>query len=124
MLETPEICLASDMGDTDDLSRTEMEDAGFECELVGEEDGEPNPLTHELSFRLEASVGDEKRTMFNYHGWTYWAHSTLVALGELLDLKAFYYHSEQEEFLPVRQWDDDADCEENVTFMLFTKRNV
>ena len=62
--------------------------------------------------------------MFNYHDWTYWAHSTLVSFADLLDLKAFYYHSEEEEFVPVTEWNDEADCEENVTFMLFTRRNV
>jgi hypothetical protein len=124
MLETPQICLVSDMGDTDELTRPEQEDAGFKCELVGEEDGDPNPLTHQLAFRLEASSGKTKKTMFNYHEWTSWAHSTLVAFADLLDLKSFYYHSEKEEFVPVTDWDDDADCEENVTFMLFTHRNV
>ena len=124
MLETPQICLVSDMGDTDELTRPEQEDAGFKCELVGEEDGDPNPLTHQLAFRLEASSGKTKKTMFNYHEWTSWAHSTLVAFADLLDLKSFYYHSEKEEFVPVTDWDEDADCEENVTFMLFTHRNV
>jgi hypothetical protein len=124
MLETPQICLVSDMGDTDEMTRPEQEDAGFKCELVGEEDGDPNPLTHQLAFRLEASSGKTKKTMFNYHEWTSWAHSTLVAFADLLDLKSFYYHSEKEEFVPVTDWDDDADCEENVTFMLFTHRNV
>jgi hypothetical protein len=124
MLETPQICLVSDMGDTDELTRPEQEDAGFKCELVGEKDGDPNPLTHQLAFRLEASSGKTKKTMFNYHEWTSWAHSTLVAFADLLDLKSFYYHSEKEEFVPVTDWDDDADCEENVTFMLFTHRNV
>jgi hypothetical protein len=124
MLETPQICLVSEMGDTDELTRDEQEDAGFRCELVGEKDGDPNPLTHELSFRLETSNGTKNRTMFNYHQWTSWAHSTLVAFADILDLKAFYYHSEKEEFVPVTQWDDEADCEENVTFMLFTHRNV
>ncbi len=124
MLETPEICLVSDMGDTDDLTRDEMEDAGFECELVGEEYGEPNPLTHELSFRLEARRGQHQKTMFNYHGWTYWAHSTLIAFADLLGLKSFYYHSDDEEFKSVVDWDDDADCQENVTFMLFTRRHL
>jgi hypothetical protein len=123
-LETPQICLVSEMGDTDELTRDEQEDAGFRCELVGEKDGDPNPLTHELSFRLETSNGTKNRTMFNYHQWTSWAHSTLVAFADILDLKAFYYHSEKEEFVPVTQWDDEADCEENVTFMLFTHRNV
>ncbi len=124
MLETPQICLVSDMGDTDELTRPEQEDAGFKCELVGEEDGDPNPLTHQLAFRLEASSGKNKKTMFNYHDWTSWAHSTLVAFADLLDLKSFYFHSEKEEFVPVTEWDEDADCEENVTFMLFTHRNV
>jgi hypothetical protein len=120
MLETPQICLASEMGDTDELTRPEQEDAGFKCELVGEDDGEPNPLTHELSFRLQARQGKKTRTLFNYHGWTFWSHSTLVAFADLLDLRAFYFHSDREEFVPVQDWDDESDCEENVTFMLFT----
>jgi hypothetical protein len=124
MLETPQICLVSDMGDTDELTREEQQDAGFRCELAGEKDGDPNPLTHQLSFRLQASNSRKERTLFEYHDWTSWAHSTLVAFAELLDLKSFYYHSEQEEFVPVTRWDDEADCEENVTFMLFTSRNV
>jgi hypothetical protein len=124
MLETPQICLVSDMGDTDELTRPEQEDAGFTCELVGEKDGDPNPLTHRLSFRLEASNGRKSRGLFNYHDWTSWGHSTLVAFADLLDLRSFYYHSEDEEFVPVSDWDGEADCEENVTFMLFTRRNV
>jgi hypothetical protein len=122
MLETPQICLVSEMGDTDELTREEQEDAGFKCELVGEKYGEPNPLTNQLSFRLEVNNGRKQRTMFNYHDWTSWAHSTLVAFADLLDLNAFYYHSEEEEFTSVREWDEEADCEENVTFMLFTHR--
>ena len=124
MLETPQICLVSEMGDTDELTRQEQEDAGFKCELTGEKGGDPNPLTHQLSFRLQATNGRKDKTMFNYHGWTSWAHSTLVAFADLLDLNSFYYHSEKEEFTTVRTWDDDADCEDNVTFMLFTARNV
>ena len=124
MLETPQICLVSDMGDTDELTRPEQADAGFKCELAGEKDGDPNPLTNELSFRLQATNGRKDKTMFNYHGWTSWAHSTLVAFADLLDLNAFYYHADEEQFLPVSKWDEDADCEENVTFMLFTHRNV
>ena len=122
MLETPQICLVSEMGDTDELTRQEQEDAGFKCELAGEKGGDPNPLTNQLSFRLQATNGRKEKTMFNYHGWTSWAHSTLVAFADLLDLNAYYYHSEDEEFTTVREWDDDADCEENVTFMLFTAR--
>ncbi len=124
MLETPQICLVSDMGDTDELTRQEQADAGFKCELVGVKGGDPNPLTHQLGFRLEARSGKNRRTMFNYHDWTSWAHSTLVAFADLQGLKSFYFHSEKEEFVPVTEWDDEADCEENVTFMLFTHRNV
>lgn len=124
MLETPQICLVSEMGDTDELTRPEQEDAGFKCELAGERGGDPNPLTNQLSFRLQASNGRKDRTLFNYHGWTSWAHSTLVAFADLLDLHAFYYHSEDEEFTTVQKWDENADCEDNVTFMLFTARNV
>lgn len=122
MLETLQICLVSDMGDTEELGRPEQRDAGFTCALVGEEWGEPNPLTHALSFRLEARHGKARRTIFNYHGWTSWAHSTLVAFADLLGLHSYYFHAAQEEFVPVAQWDDGADCEENVTFMLFSKR--
>jgi hypothetical protein len=124
MLETLQICLVSDMGDTEELGRPEQSDAGFTCALVGEEWGEPNPLTHALSFRLEARAGKARRTIFNYHGWTSWAHSTLVAFADLLGLHSYYFHAAQEEFVPVAQWDDGADCEENVTFMLFSKRKL
>ena len=123
MLETPQICLVSEMGDTDELTRLEQEDAGFKCELAGEEDGDPNPLTHELGFRLQIVSGRKERTLFNYHDWRFWSHSTLVAFADLLDLNSFYFHSEREEFVPVSDWDDESDCEENVTFMLFTQRN-
>ena len=124
MLETPQICLVSEMGDTDELTRPEQEDAGFRCELAGERGGDPNPLTNHLSFRLQATNGRRDKTMFNYHGWTSWAHSTLFAFAELLDLNTLYYHSELEEFVPAEKWDEDADCEENVTFMLFTARSI
>jgi hypothetical protein len=124
MLETPQICLVSEMGDTDELTREEQEDAGFKCELAGEEDGDPNPLTHDLGFRLQIVAGKQERTLFNYHDWRFWSHSTLVAFADLLDLNSFYFHSEREEFVPVRDWDEESDCEENVTFMLFTQRQA
>ncbi len=124
MLETPQICLVSEMGDTDELTRPEQEDAGFKCELAGEKWGDPNPLTHDLSFRLQALSGSKKRKLFDYHGWKFWSHSTLVAFADLLDLNSFYFHSDREEFVPVTDWDDESDCEENVTFMLFTHRKA
>jgi len=122
MLETPQICLVSEMGDTDELTRREQEDAGFKCELAGEDDGDPNPLTNALGFRLQTVQGKKTRTLFNYHDWRFWSHPTLVAFADLLDLNSFYFHSEQEEFIPVDEWDGDADCEDNVTFMLFSQR--
>jgi hypothetical protein len=124
MLETLQICLVSEMGDTEELGRPEQKDAGFTCALVGEKGGDPNPLTHALSFHLEARQGKNRRTIFNYHGWTSWAHSTLVAFADLLGLHSYYFHAAEEEFVPVAQWDDGADCEENVTFMLFSKRSL
>jgi hypothetical protein len=124
MLETPQICLVSEMGDTDELTRPEQEDAGFKCELVGEKDGDPNPLTNDLGFQLQTVSGKKTRTLFNYHNWRFWSHPTLVAFADLLDLNAFYFHSEQEEFVPVGDWDEDSDCEENVTFMLFSQHGA
>lgn len=122
MLETLPICLVSDMGDTEELAREEQKDAGFTCALVGEPGGEPNPLTHALSFHLEVRQGRQRRRLFDYHDWTSWAHATLVAFADLLGLHSYYFHAGDEEFVPVSRWDDGADCDENVTFMLFSKR--
>ena len=52
------------------------------------------------------------------------ARGPSFAFAELLDLNALYFHSELEEFVPAEKWDEDADCEENVTFMLFTARSL
>lgn len=123
MLETPQISLVSDLDEIDDVSRPEMEDAGFEVALVEEEDGAPNSFTNMMSFRLEAEDSKAERTFFRYPDWTNYQQPTLIALARLLDLQVYFYDADDEEFLSV----DDAaaveesDCLENVTFMIFTR---
>ena len=124
MLEVPQLVTVTEMGGTDDMSRPEMEDAGFDVELVEESDGEPNPFTNLMHFHLEASDETGERTLFNYHNWTVWQPPILVTLARLLDLDVLYYHSEQCEFVSVEEDTEDCDIEENVCFMLFTRRNV
>jgi hypothetical protein len=124
MLEVPQLVTVTEMGGTDDMSRPEMEDAGFDVELVEEDDGEPNPFTNLMHFHLEASDETGERTLFNYHDWTVWQHPILVTLARLLDLDVLYYHSEQFEFVDVEKDTEDSDIEENVCFMLFTRRKV
>jgi len=122
MLETPQMSLVSDMTDDDDLTRPEMEDAGFEVSLIEEPGGAPNPFTNQMAFRLEARDREDDRTLFAYHDWTNWSQPTLVAYADLLDLDAYYFHSEQEEFVPVAEHTDTSDCLDNVTFMVFARR--
>jgi len=121
VLETPQVSLVSDCDEVEDLSRPEMEDAGFEVALVDEPDTRPNPLTNELHFRLEVCDDEARRTLFRYDNWTSWPHPALVTLARLLDLNSLYFHSELEEFVPVEEGTEDSDCLENVTFMLFTR---
>lgn len=123
MLETPQVSLVSDMAEIDELTRPEMEDAGFEVDLVEEENGAPNPFTNLMAFCLEASTDREKRTLFRYENWTNWSQPTLFALASLLDLRVLYYHSDLQEFVPVEDTEsfDESDCHENVTFMVFTR---
>jgi hypothetical protein len=123
MLETPQMSLVTDMAEEDDLTRPEMQDAGFEVALIENEDGAPNAFTNMLSFRLEAWDKHYRRTLFNYGDWTNWSQPTLVALAHLLDLEVLFYHSEEEEFVNVndREQVDECDCLDNVTFMMFTR---
>lgn len=124
MLEIPQLVTVTEMGGTDDMSRTEMEDAGFDVELVEDEDGEPNPFTNVMHFHLEASDSTGERTLFDYHDWTVWQHAILVTLARLLDLEVRYFHSEQYEFVDVERDTEDSDIEENVCFLLFTRRKL
>lgn len=123
MLETPEMALVSDMGGVDDLTRPEMEDAGFEVALREEPGGEPNPFTNEMAFRLDVWDSKQERTCFRYPQWTNWSQPTLVAMAKLLDLQTLYYHSELHEFVSVNEHVEDSDCLCNVTFMIFTRHS-
>lgn len=126
MLETPQISLPSDMDQEDEVTRPEMEDAGFKVGLIDEAGGSPNPFTNLMAFRLEASDGRNKKTLFNYHDWTVWSQPTLVAMARLLDLNVVYFHSDHDEFLCVDDAEvvDESDCLDNVTFMLFTRHPI
>jgi len=124
MLETPQLAPVMDMGGTDDMSRQEMRDAGFHVELIEDPDGDPNPFTNLMHFHLGASDRTGDRKLFSYRDWTVWSQPILVTLARLLDLNALYYHSELNEFVPVEEETDDSDVEENVTFMLFTRRDI
>lgn len=124
MLETPQVSLVTDCDEVEDLTRPEMEDVGLSVALRDEPGKVPNPLTSRLHFQLEAWDDTGARSLFAYHDWTSWPHPTLVTLAELLDLRALYYHSELEEFVPVQEGTEDSDCTENVTFMLFTRHGV
>jgi len=126
MLETPQVSLPSDMDEIDELTRPEMEDAGFEVDLIDEDDGAPNPFTNLMSFSLVASNARRERTLFEYHDWTVWSQPTLVAMARILDLNVVYFNADHEEFLPVDDTEEveESDCLENVTFMLFTRHPV
>ena len=124
MLETPQLAPVMEMGGTDDVSRQEMKDAGFEVELIEDADGEPNPFTNLMHFHLGASDPTGDRKLFDYRDWTVWSQSILVTLARILDLNAFYFHSELHEFVSVEEEWEDCDVEEEVTFMLFTARDL
>ena len=124
MLETPQLAMVTDMGGTDDMTRPEMKAAGFEAELVEDHDGEPNPFTNLMHFHLTASTKKNERQLFGYRDWTVWSQPILVTMANLLDLNAFYFHSELHEFVSVEEETEDCDVEDNVTFMLFTRREV
>ncbi|MCP5040790.1 MAG: hypothetical protein GY944_07150 [bacterium] len=126
MLETPQVSLPSDMDEIDELTRPEMEDAGFEVDLIDEDDGAPNPFTNLMAFSLVASNARRERTLFEYQDWTVWSQPTLVAMARLLDLNVVYFHADHEEFLSVEDAEEveECDCLENVTFMLFTRHPI
>jgi hypothetical protein len=124
MLEVPQLVTVTEMGGTDDMTRREMKDSGFDVELVEEDDGEPNPFTNLMHFHLEASDDTGERGLFDYHNWTVWQQPILVTLARLLDLNVYYFHTEQLEFVSVEEDTEDSDIEDNVTFMLFTRRDA
>ena len=122
VLESPEASLVSDLEQVDDLTRPEMEDAGFEVALVEEEDSPPNPFTNELGFRLDVWDEHERRTLFRYRDWTSWQPPMLVTLARLLDLDVLYLNEDVSDFVSVDGDLDHSDCLENVSFMLFKRR--
>jgi hypothetical protein len=121
ILEVPEPSLVSDLPDEDELTRPEMEDAGFQVALIDEPGTVPNPLTNALSFRLDAWDTQACRTLFRYGEWTSYQHPMLVMLARLIGLRVHYFDSEENEFIPVEDHREDSDCLENVTFLLFTR---
>jgi len=123
MLETPQVALPSDMDEVDEMTRPEMEDAGFETGLIDEKDGAANPFTNRMSFRLEVSNARRSRTLFNYHDWTLWSQPTLVAMARMLGLNVVYFHPDYEQFMNVDNTEEveESDCMDNVTFLLFTR---
>jgi len=123
MLEVPEPSLVADLEDEDELTREEMEDAGFQIGLTDKKGFSTNPLTNSLHFQLEAWDKRDRRTLFEYGDWTSWPHHTLVAFAELLDLKSMYFHGDKTEFVPVSEGEHDGDILENVTFMVFTRHH-
>ena len=121
VLEVPPPSLTVDLPEVDELTRTEMRDAGFHVALVDEPGGRANPITHRMSFRLDAWDATGRRTLFRYPRWTVWPQPFLVGLAQLLELEALYFHSELDEFVPVEHDASESDCHENVTFMLFSR---
>ena len=124
MLETPQLAPVMEMGGTDDVTREEMKDAGFEVELIEDADGEPNPFTNLMHFHLGAADKTGARKIFDYRNWTVWSQSILVTLARILNLNAFYFNSEMHEFVSVDDEWEDCDVEDEVTFMLFTSRDL
>ena len=94
------------------------------AELVEDPDGDPNPFTNLMHFHLVSSDEDGERKIFPYRNWTVWSQPILVTLARLLDLNVLYYHSEMHEFVSVDEEWDDCDVDENVTFMIFTRRDL
>jgi hypothetical protein len=82
-----------------------------------------NPLTNAIDFYLVAWDREVRRELFSYRGWTGWQAPTLTALGRLLDLEVRYFHSGETEFLPVDEGTDTADCRNDNTFLLFSRRS-
>lgn len=138
ILETPEPALVSDLAVVDEMTRPEMEDAGFEVALVEDEACPPNPFTNRLGFRLEAWDARERRVLFEYRDWTSWQPPMLVVLARLLDLEVLYLNDDAGDFVPVDACTlppdslpgshppahliDHAEAQSGVNFMLFRKR--
>ncbi|MGH0036767.1 MAG: hypothetical protein ACQGVK_17215 [Myxococcota bacterium] len=121
VLEVPPPTLMTDLPETDDLTRPEMEAAGLRVALVDDPERRPNLITNRMAFRLEASDETGVRTLFEYQGWTFWQMPMLATLADLLGLRMLYFHSEEHEFCPVDRGLESADLDENIAFLAFTR---
>ena len=120
--EDKTILVVDDEPNVRDYLRMILEDAGFQVALVDDPEARPNPLTNRMAFRLDVWDRTARRTLFRYAGWTFWQAPMLVALADLLDLRVTYYHADDAEFVPVDEVSDTGDLDENITFMVFTRR--
>ena len=108
MLEVQEPSLMADLEREEDLSRPEMEAAGFRALLVDDPGTRPNPLSHALSFSLQVRDRHGSRSLFSYSNWTSWQPVTLCALAGILGLRVLYFEPEAGEFRPVEAAGEDA----------------
>jgi hypothetical protein len=122
MLEVQEPSLVSDLAEEEDLTRTEMKDAGFQALLVDDPGVRPNPLTHELSFTLQVRDRRGRRDLFHYQNWTGWQPVALHAMAQILGLRLLFFDADRGEFLPVTEAAGRADAVDNVNFLVFTRR--
>ncbi len=122
MVEVAEPYTMAEEPEIDKLTRKEQRAAGFKVALEDGESSPCNPLTNEMDFELVTWDKEDRRVLFNYDGWIGWQAPTITAMAEYLDLDARYYHSEECEFLPIREGTDTADVHENNTFLMFTKK--
>jgi hypothetical protein len=125
MLEVQEPALIRDLEREEDLSRPEMEDAGFSALLVDDPGVRPNPLTHHLSFSLELRQGKgrqrETRQLFHYPDWTSYQPVTLCAFAKLLGLRVYYFEPEAREFRPIERAGEPSAGTHDVNFLVFTR---
>jgi hypothetical protein len=121
MLEVQEPSLVSDLEEEEDLSRPEMEAAGFQALLVDDPGTRPNPLTHALSFSLEVRDRHARRSLFSYANWTSFQPVTLCALAEILGLRVLFFDPGAGEFRPVESATAGAAPTEDVNFLVFTR---
>jgi hypothetical protein len=121
MLEVPEPSLMNDLDEEEDLTRTEMMDAGFSAGLIDVANTKPNPLTNHMSFALEIWDEKNRRRLFGYEDWTSWQAPTLVALATLLELRCWFFHADEEQFWPVEEGARAGAAADNVNFLIFTR---
>ncbi len=121
MLEVQEPSLIADLEEEEDLTRPEMEAAGFQALLVDDPGVRPNPLTHHLSFSLQVRDRSGRRNLFHYRDWLSWQPATLCALARLLDLRVFYFDPAAAAFQPVEGAGAAGKALGDVNFLVFTK---